>query len=260
MKSKDNYKVNDEIVRESLIKISQLRFLEQKTQEEFLYSRLDLHYPKDEEGNSKLISIFKENDEKVSEFVLGKRKNKGVYLKEKDSMQTWLTSGDLEISSDEIQWLETKIFNIDYEKIKKINLDHTDGTVVKIKKDDKNENFVIQNLPEGETPKSDLISNFLGYFLSKLDFNDVGIRIQNGNNEYLSKFSFELFDKTIINGVVFKFNEEKWINFSVEEEDISNMVNDGYILVDNINNWSYKLPSTKYNIVETKLVDLLVED
>ena len=38
------------------------------------------------------------------------------------------------------------------------------------------------------------------------------------------------------------------------------MVNDGYILVDNINNWSYKLPSTKYNIVETKLVDLLVED
>ena len=80
MKSKDNYKVNDEIVRESLIKISQLRFLEQKTQEEFLYSRLDLHYPKDEEGNSKLISIFKENDEKVSEFVLGKRKNKGVYL------------------------------------------------------------------------------------------------------------------------------------------------------------------------------------
>ena len=30
--------------------------------------------------------------------------------------------------------------------------------------------------------------------------------------------------------------------------------------VDNIKNWTYKLSSTKYNVADTKLKDLLVED
>ena len=32
------------------------------------------------------------------------------------------------------------------------------------------------------------------------------------------------------------------------------------IFVNDIKNWSYKLPSTKYNVIDAKLEDLLVED
>ena len=74
MASKSNYKVKNEVVRKNLIQISELRFFEKKTKEEYLYSRLNLEYPNDEDGNSKFISIINSDKEALIEFILGKRK------------------------------------------------------------------------------------------------------------------------------------------------------------------------------------------
>jgi len=81
MSTKSGYKVKNEIVRKNLIQISELRFFEKKTQDELLYSRLNLDYPNDEDSESKYISII-DNDKKVLvEFILGKKKENGVYIK-----------------------------------------------------------------------------------------------------------------------------------------------------------------------------------
>ena len=119
MASKSNYKVKNEVVRKNLIQISELRFFEKKTKEEYLYSRLNLDNPNDEDGNSKFISIINSDKESLIEFILGKRKKNGVYIKKLKDKQTWLTSGTLDMSSVERDWLETKILNIDYQDVKK---------------------------------------------------------------------------------------------------------------------------------------------
>ena len=260
MESKFNYKVNEEIIKKKLIKVSQLRFFEKKTKEEFLYSRLDLHYPKDEEGNSKLISIHIGENNILSQFILGKSKKNGVYIKKLDEKQSWLTSGILKMSVNEIDWLESVIFNVDYEKIKNIKVEHSDKSILLLSKDDKNENLIIKNLSKGDLPKSDLIANFLGEFLSNLSFEDVSIRKKNYENNVITNITYELFENTFINAIVFKDDNEKWINFNVDEESFNYLEKENNILVENIENWSYKLSSSKYNTVETKLKDLLVED
>ena len=81
MSTKSNYKVRNEVVRKNLIQISELRFFEKKTSEEFLYSRLDLDYPNDEDGDSKLITLKNNNNKPLVQFILGKKKKDGVYLK-----------------------------------------------------------------------------------------------------------------------------------------------------------------------------------
>lgn len=260
MESKFNYKVKEEIIKEKLIKVSQLRFFEKKTKEEFLYSRLDLHYPKDEEGNSKLISIYSGENDILSRFILGKSKKNGVYIKKLDEKQSWLASGILKMSVNELDWLESIIFNVDYEKIKNIKLKHSNKSILSLSKDDKNENLIIDNLPKGELPKSDLIANFLGEFLSNLSFNDVSIRKNNYENNVITNVIYELFDNIFINAIVFKEDNKKWINFNVDEKSFNYLKENNNIFVENIENWSYKLSSTKYNTVETKLKDLLVED
>ena len=102
-----------------MIQISELRFFEKKTKEEYLYSRLNLDYPNNEDGNSRFISIINNDKESLIEFILGKRKKNGVYIKKLKDKQTWLTSGTLDMSSVERDWLETKILNIDYQDVKK---------------------------------------------------------------------------------------------------------------------------------------------
>ena len=60
--------------------------------------------------------------------------------------------------------------------------------------------------------------------------------------------------------IVFKDGDNKWINFNIDENSNQKLKNDNLIQVSDIGNWTYKLPKTKYNTIDTKLKDLLVED
>jgi len=261
MASKSNYKVKNEVVRKNLIQISELRFFEKKTKEEYLYSRLNLEYPNDEDGNSKFISIINSDKEALIEFILGKRKKNGVYIKKLKDKQTWLTSGTLDMSSVERDWLETKILNIGYQDVKKISVNHLNKKEsFSLTKDDKNENFLIDNLTKEQIPKSDLIANHIGYFFTNLIFEDVVKRKNVIDSELRTKINFELFDGTNIFAFIFNEDKDTWINFEIDEQSTFKLKDNNKIFVNNIQNWSYKLSSKKYNFVNAKLDDLLVED
>ena len=261
MSSKSSYKTKNETVRKNLIQISELRFFEQKTEQEFLYSRLDLDYPKNDNGNSKLITILDDDKKKIIEFILGKKKKNGVYIKKLNERQTWLTSGTLEMSSIEHDWLETKILDINYENVKKITINRLNKKEsFSLTKDDKNENLLIDNLTKEQLPKSDLIANFLGYFFTNLIFEDVFERKNTNDSEVIAKINFQLFNDVNISSTIFKKDKNKWINISIDSQSALKLKENKNIFVENIENWTYTLPSTKYSIADTTLKDLLVED
>tara|TARA_B100000427_G_scaffold323075_1_gene325975 strand:- start:23 stop:1027 length:1005 start_codon:yes stop_codon:yes gene_type:complete len=261
MTSKFNYKIKNEIVRKNLIQISELRYFEKKTKEGFLYSRLDLNFPDNDENKSKFISIIDKNGNSLVEFILGKRKKNGVYIRKKNDEQSWLTAGILDMSSIEKDWLETNILNIDFKDVKMISMNHSKKEQsFSLTKDEKNENFLIENLTKDQLPKSDLIANFLGYLYTNLFFEDVSERKKFNEDKFLTKIDFELFNDTKISAIIFTENDIQWINFSLNNESINELKKQNIIFVDDINNWSYKLSSTKYNNINTKLKDLLVED
>ena len=260
MPTKSSYKVKNEIVRKNLIQISELRFFEKKTKDKSLYSRLNLDYPNDEDGNSKLISIINNDKQILVEFVLGKKKKNGVYIKKMKDKETWLTLGILDMSSVEEDWLETKILNIDYQDVKKISINHLNkNESFSLTKDDKNENFLIDNLNKEQIPKSDLIANFIGYFFTNLTFEDVVKRGEIIENKLIVKINFELFDGINIFANIYNKNKDKWINFDIENQSVLKLKYNEKIFVSDIENWSYKLSSKKYNVSDTKFQDLLVE-
>ena len=261
MSSKSSYKTKNETVRKNLIQISELRFFEQKTEQESLYSRLDLDYPKNDNGDSKLITILDDDKKKIIEFILGKKKKNGVYIKKLNERQTWLTSGTLEMSSIEHDWLETKILDINYENVKKITINRLNKKEsFSLTKDDKNENLLIDNLTKEQLPKSDLIANFLGYFFTNLIFEDVFERKNTNDSEVIAKINFQLFNDVNISSTIFKKDKNKWINISIDSQSALKLKENKNIFVENIENWTYTLPSTKYSIADTTLKDLLVED
>ena len=261
MSSKSSYKTKNETVRKNLIQISELRFFEQKTEQESLYSRLDLDYPKNDNGDSKLITILDDDKKKIIEFILGKKKKNGVYIKKLNERQTWLTSGTLEMSSIEHDWLETKILDINYENVKKITINRLNKKEsFSLTKDDKNENLFIDNLTKEQLPKSDLIANFLGYFFTNLIFEDVFERKNTNDSEVIAKINFQLFNDVNISSTIFKKDKNKWINISIDSQSALKLKENKNIFVENIENWTYTLPSTKYSIADTTLKDLLVED
>ena len=175
--------------------------------------------------------------------------------------QTWLTSGTLEMSSIEHDWLETKILDINYENVKKVTINRLNKKEsFSLTKDDKNENLLIDNLTKEQLPKSDLIANFLGYFFTNLIFEDVFERKNINDSEVIAKINFQLFNDVNISSTIFKKDKNKWINISIDSQSALKLKENKNIFVENIENWTYKLPSTKYNVADTMLKDLLVED
>ena len=261
MASKFGYKVKNEIVRKNLIQISELRFFEKKTKEESLYGRLNLDYPDDEDGESKFISLTNNNNDVVIEFILGKRKKDGVYIKKVNDKQTWLTSGSLDMSSTTNDWLETRILDIKYEDVKTVSITQFNlKDSFSLSKDKQNDNLVINDLNKDQIPKSDLIANFLGYFLTNLIFEDVTSRKEFSDDMLQTKIQFELTNNINITANIFKEDKKKWINFDIDNDLTAKLTDKSLIFVSNINEWSYKLPPTKYDVSDTKLKDLLVED
>ena len=166
------------------------------------------------------------------------------------------------MSSVEGDWLEKKILDIDYQDVKKVSINHLNrNESFSLTKDDKNENFLIDNLTKEQIPKSDLIANFIGFLFTNLTFEDVVKRGEIIENKLLIKIHFELFDSVSIFASIFDNKDnDKWINFDIENESILKLRNNEKIFVDNIENWSYKLSSKKYNVSDTKFEDLLVEN
>ncbi len=165
------------------------------------------------------------------------------------------------MSSIEKDWLETKILDVNYDDVKKISLNHSNtGDSFSLTKDEKNENLLIDNLSKEQIPKSDLIANYLGYFFTNLFFDDVAKRKNAVDNKIITKINFDLFEGIKISASIFNENTNKWINFNIDSQHVLKLKNNGKIFINDINNWSYKLPSTKYNVSGAKLSDLLVEN
>jgi len=100
----------------------------------------------------------------------------------------------------------------------------------------------------------------LGGFLTNIIFDDVVKQKNVIEINFLTKINYELFEGINIIAVIFNENKDKWINFNIDSQYVLKLKNNDKIFVADIDNWSYKLPSTKYNIGGAKLNDLLVED
>ena len=119
---------------------------------------------------------------------------------------------------------------------------------------------MIDNLTKEQIPKSDLIANFIGYFFTNLTFEDVIEREGNVDNKVIIKINFELFDGVNIFASIYNKDKDKWINIDIESQSVLKLKENEKIFVNNIENWSYKLSSKKYNVSDTKFEDLLVEN
>ena len=74
------------------------------------------------------------------------------------------------------------------------------------------------------------------------------------------KINFKLFDGVNIFASIYNKDKDKWINIDIESQSVLKLKENEKIFVNNIENWSYKLSSKKYNVSDTKFEDLLVEN
>ena len=179
---KDNYPADFSKIKKLLLELNNLKTFEAKTSKPESYGRLGVQkFGEPGEVDSVLIELFDKANNKIESVLIGKTKpatirggKSSIYVRKTNEAKSWLVSGSLELPNSQGDWLDKSIIDINADKIKSIEIRHSDKSRISLAKEtEKDTNFKVLNLPKGASLKSESATSDISRGLQKLVFTDV---------------------------------------------------------------------------------------
>ena len=167
-------------VKATVVAVADLEILEPKTTNKELYPRLGVEGIDAEPSSSVLVNLADGQSKPLAALLVGKPRSGGplgTYVRRPDEPQAWLVRGQVEISADPVEWMERDLLNVAPERIREITIEKAGDKPVRVfKKEAKDKDFVLADLPKGAKLKSQITLNGLANALEQLRLDDVKTR------------------------------------------------------------------------------------
>ena len=168
----DDYPALVDKVKQTVLAVSDLQVIAEKTDNPDLYKRLGVEDPDSTGAISNLLTVSG-NGEQLAELVVGKtRRSKsaagapGLYVRIPDQQQALLVEGRLSVSADIIDWIRRDIIDIEGDRVNAVRLRPAGGTEVILNRDEPADDLALHDIPEGKEPASEYL---LGRMASVLE-------------------------------------------------------------------------------------------
>ena len=159
----DNYPALVDKVKQTVLAVSDLRVIAEKTDNPDLYKRLGVEDPGSKGATSHLLTLAK-NGDVLAELVVGKtRRSKsaagapGLYVRIPDQQQALLVDGRLSVSADIIDWIKRDIIDIEGDRVNTVRLRPAGGTEVILDRDQPADDLALRDIPEGKEQESEYL-------------------------------------------------------------------------------------------------------
>lgn len=276
VKEASGYRADWDAVRELLSGLAQAVLVEPKTANPEYYDRLGVEDVNLESAGGTMVSFAPETG--LFPVIVGNsaRGRTGHYVRLADSESSALIDTVMNVPVERSAWLETSIVDISDAEVVEVEITHPDGEVVKIVKasaDD--ENFQLQNIPEGREAKSDWSANALGNVLAGLELDEVTAREEldwdGAGRLYLLTADGLVIEAAMLEraGPEEGSDSEFWIQLEAQlyttgvgtgtegdttEADTRDRAD---AINDRVRGWAYRIPQYKYNAMNRRMEDLL---
>jgi hypothetical protein len=235
-----------------LLGLRKFTLKEKKTNNPDNYHRLDLA----ETGeNAAAIIKLKNADSQFADISIGKQaqRSQGTYVRKNDDPQTWLSQGEINLDMDSSNWIVTSILDIESHNIKSVSFSPSESVAFNINKltpDD--QNFVLDNFPQGMQIKADTDINSLASGLQKLSIDSVLKIMDTIDVPKVNTITYQLFS-----GMTYQldlYNEGDQYMLTVELKNIT----DDTQFDKQLENWLFVMPKYKFEALN-KSLDQLIE-
>ena len=140
----DNYPANFNKVRTTVINLSQFKIVDEKTDNPEFYSRLGVDDPSTGDSASLLVTLFNNSNQELVSVIIGQQRQSssskpGLYIRKPDQKQALLVEGVLDISANNIDWINRDLMHIPSAEVKNITIQYPDGKVFEINKETKDQ-------------------------------------------------------------------------------------------------------------------------
>jgi hypothetical protein len=249
---KFKYPASSKLIQKVISQLADMRKIAVKTRMPSRFNQIGVEPYQQADANSVFVKLKAADGEILAESIFGaqfRRNNIGVaegtFIRHPKEQQAWLASGSIDIPSDLLSWLDTRILNIGSNEIKKIKLwDKLGRTAVVVRSNDGGR-FIYQNR-DGIGYLDREIAKNLFESLTKLSFVDVLPRKISEKWQSILDFEVEAYSGPKIAGQLFKGDSRKILQFSIEENALKKIALRGLadtIAYNELNKWSYFIPS-----------------
>jgi Domain of unknown function (DUF4340) len=263
VEEKGDYPVDGAKLHRMLLGLAQLRYVEPKTREPDLYSRLDVEDAGKKGAKSTLITVSDANGSLLGEIIAGKRRVDllgggvdGIYVRRPGNAQSWLASGTLDLPDDAAQWLDSNIIDLPREKIKEAVLTQPDGAKLDIVHDKPGAPLELKDAPANAKLKPDALVEPTTALASLTLTDVVPAADMKLPTQGVSHAEFTTFDGLTVKVAIFDQNGRSWARFTASG--VGAAAKTAETLSTRLSRWIYAIPDYKAQAMRTKLADVIL--
>ncbi len=256
------------------LRVAQLTYLAPKTTNPELFSRLELGDPAAPGTQSTGVRLFDKDGVAMADLVVGTARSTiegstrgGAYFRLPGSNQTWVGRGDMTVDRLIFDWIDRRIFDIETERIRRVEITHPDGETVHVFKDQAGDSdFILADVPGERKIKSALTVNGVASTIGDYQVLDMIRRDKHQVDPARAvRIVYETFDGLKITALLEKQaarpggdgDPEYWVDLRVEGgADSSEGRAEFAHLKERTEEWLYKLSDFRYDALAKRLDDL----
>ncbi|MFT5426988.1 MAG: hypothetical protein ACI9ZT_001937 [Gammaproteobacteria bacterium] len=270
VESADNYPAKFDKIKDTVVSLSELKILAEKTDNPKRYPELGVEGPEYKDTSSLLLTLSNDTGAAIASLIVGKPResNAGdsrpnLYVRLPDAKNALMVEGYLQLKTDNRDWYERNVINIPASHIQTVDIVKSTGAHLSINKDAQGDTDF--KVVAGKTSSPSVLLNKLGTFLE--DINVEGVHAVDSfefPNE-ATKTSFKTFNGWLITVKNILIDDKAFAHFSFTTIATSNSPtneksadNSETISVEEesklwnqfLGNWVYEIPEFKFETLD----------
>ncbi|MFL2546400.1 MAG: DUF4340 domain-containing protein [Candidatus Rariloculaceae bacterium] len=266
VQQKDGYPADLNKTRHLLLSLAETQILEAKTAAPALHDRLGVEALTSETAGGVGVRLIG-TTEPVEVIVGDTEGSYQRYVRRQGENQSYLINRDPEIGTEASDWLDTTILTLARDRLQYVTVTRPDGEVVMISKAVRGQqNFTVDNIPEGRAIRYDSIPNVMGNVLEDLSLEDVERATETDEPTILTEF--RTFDGLEITVHSLERDDTAWVSFAAmldpalpegSEETREAAETEAAEINARLEGWRYQIPTFKFEQLTRTMEDLLQE-
>jgi len=167
-------------VRQALLALADMRFVEPKTAQPQSYPRLQVEDAGGKDSKSTLVTLADDKGALLGEVIVGKHRadqlgggEGGIYVRKSGNAQSWLAEGNLDLADTTAAWLDKKLVDLPVAQVKQAVLTQPDGTKVTLTRDKPEDKLSLVEMPKDKKLKYPSVLDDTAGVLGALQLEDV---------------------------------------------------------------------------------------
>ena len=249
-------------LRQLLLGLAGLAYVEPKTKEAKNYSKLEVEDAGAKDSQSTLVSVSGDQGALLGEVIAGKRVtdalgggDDGVYVRKPGDAQSWLARGTLDLP-DTPGWLDRALLDLPEAGVKEALFSSPDGSRLTIARNQPTDKFRLAELPKDKKLRSDGALDTIAGALAGLQLSDVKQAADfTWPKTGVSRARFTFFNGLVVSIEIVDVDKTSWARFTATGSGESSAP--AQALNARAASWVYALPAFKANLLKARLADLL---